>query len=134
MEYSPKGSSETMEWTAAAKAGGLASGSLDAGEPRSYAVSAWVDVPDRGLVEVSGVPASELDADAARALRKELDLPLRKALVLRRAGDVAAVEDFSVADVWDGWCTLSVRTGDGDDVLVHSAHFSEMNKGSSAPR
>lgn len=131
MRYSPKDTTEIMDWTSAAKRGGLASGVSVPGKPRSYAVTAWLEVPGSGNIDVTNIPLSSLDETASRAWRKELDLPITKPLVYKRAGKTYEVKDVAIVGVWDGWCTLLVAIKGGYEIKVHSMHFAEMNKASS---
>ena len=118
----------TEDWDKAAEVGGCNSENAKCGEPRTYAVEAWLCVVE-GLVKVSEAWMSEMDAPVRKALRRELGLPVKKQLVYRHDGDVSEVADFRIRSVWRDCCALELRLADGTvpALPVNSMRFAEMN-------
>ncbi|WP_322290579.1 exonuclease domain-containing protein [Paratractidigestivibacter sp.] len=130
MLYSARGSAEMVDWVTAAKRGGVDPENPKPGSPRTYKVSAWIEIGDE-LAEVSGIWASGLSDPIRKALLKELGLPVKKQLVYRFGNDcVANVADFRIQAVWDGWCLLELLLSDGTrpSLPIHSMYLAEMNK------
>lgn len=88
----------TEDWDKAAKIGGRNPANAKHGEPRTYAVEAWLCVTE-GLVNVSEAGLSEMDACVRKALRRELGLPVKKQLVYRQNGGTYDVADFRIRSV-----------------------------------
>lgn len=75
---------------------------------------------------------SDMSAEVRKACLRELGLPVRKRLVYRSpVGAISPVADLMIAEIFDGWCTLSVKLAEGTnlDLPVHDSHLAEMNSG-----
>ena len=126
LKYSAKGTGKHAPWRSAAWDGNSTPPYARRGVRRAYNVDATL--PDGTVVSESWL--SEMDAEVRKAVLKELGLPVRKALVYRRAdGALEHVADLMIEEVWDGWCGLAVETEESGllPLPVHSQHFAEMN-------
>lgn len=132
MKYSAKGGAEVIDsWAEAAREGGCEPQNPAPGQNRHWLVDAYVSVGDSD-VRVSDVWASELSAEARKALLRDLGLPIKKQIM---HGEVSApgrekVSDFMIDQVWDGWCSLLIKREDGSlfDLPIHSDYLGQMNK------
>lgn len=135
MRYTAFGEDGFCSWQEAARRGGSTPEHPVPGEMRTYRVDAWLDVPGRDPVNITGAWLSQLADDVKKAYLKEFGLPIKKAMVFRDfEGEVHPVADIKVTDVWDGWCNLAVKLSDGTvpALRIHSMYFAEMNSSAGA--
>lgn len=132
MKYAAAGSGNVVDdWPEAAREGGCEPPNPVQGQHRNWLVDAYVTVGGED-VKVSGSWASELPVEARKELLRDLGLPIKKQLM---HGEVSApgrerVADFKVDQVWDGWCSLLLRSEDGStfDLPIHSDYLGQMNR------
>lgn len=125
-KYSARGVKDFASWKSAAWDGNSTPPYARRGTRRVFNVDAYLE--DETLV--SGRWLSEMDDTARKAVLKELGLPVRKAIVYRRAdGSTERVTNLMIEEVWDGWCGLAVTTEESGllPLPIHSQFFSEMN-------
>lgn len=132
MIFSVSGESELMDWQSASKLGGRSHSNLVPSFESCFNVDAWLPLPDRSPIKVSGLWMSSMDEVLRKAFLKELDLPVTKELVYKVSPDVAVrVSDICIGCVWEGCYSLLVKLDNGKmtDLPINSSYFSEMNAG-----